>query len=250
MIRQITRNTGKLATSFNRHPCHHISPVKRKPVVIYDDGKYMPFFGNGDTTYVESSHVKGIIGEMAVATAISLACPDWDVINRANVPRESDIHMVNPKNGNMIVFECKNKSTITKADITKSIRDLKCLKSKYGSRITGYMFVSLRSSVIPNNHNFFEVIDGTPTIWMGVEEHMHQKIPNIIAMLARIISSGDLSDIDTLSRKINDVHDTIKNNKKDIDQSVARVTELLIHIKNLEESNHALWRSISAIVPE
>lgn len=223
-----------------------VKNVIRQPPIAQ---RYQPYFGEEDTVYLHSSYVKGVIGESAMAKAITIACPDWDVRDRSSAPRESDIHATDVcRTGKMVAFECKNKAVITKRDIVKSIRDIRSLKAKYGNQFAGYMFVSLRSSNIPLDRKFCEIIDDIPTIWLGTEGHMHQTIPGIISALSRVITTEP--NVDMVAYKMNRIHDSIRSNKKEIDKAVTDVTTLLERIKELEDANHCLWRSIRDVVPE
>ena len=89
------------------------------------------------------NHTKGIIGENAIADLISKVFPEYEVLDKSGTAAESDLHLIRNTDKCFIAIESKNKKTITQQDIDKSVRDISHLKSKYGSRFVGYLFLSL-----------------------------------------------------------------------------------------------------------
>lgn len=128
---------------------------------------------------------KGEQGEQSVKDILRRNFIGYDITDTSSQGGMSDIHIFD-KNNSLVAIECKNKSTISTTDVTKSLQDIKHLKAKFPNSFTGYFFVSMRSSNIPKKGDiFYEFIDDIPVIWYGCNNpnNFEQDVVNFIKLL-------------------------------------------------------------------
>jgi hypothetical protein len=115
------------------------------------------------------NHVKGVVGEARVMMALQRALPEWAFVDTSAKGAESDFHMVGAQ-GEVLAVEVKNKGIVTAGDVEKSLRDVRELHERIGSRLVGYLFVSLRSRNIPRKGALaMETAHGVPVLWFGMD---------------------------------------------------------------------------------
>jgi hypothetical protein len=118
-----------------------------------------------------SNHVKGVYGETLVRSLLQEHLPSWTYVDTSGVGHHSDFHMVCPHTGRVLAVEVKNKGQVTNGDVDKSMRDARELKDRLGSRLVGYMFVSIRTRNIPKRGSLnLDIIDGIPILWYGASD--------------------------------------------------------------------------------
>jgi len=119
-----------------------------------------------------TNHVKGSLGEAAVAAALrsDASFEAWAFADTSARGSESDFHLTSPA-GDTLVVEVKNKATVSAADVSKSLRDAAELTDRLGPAMLGYLFVSVRSRAIPGKGALhLEVTPrGVPVLWCGVD---------------------------------------------------------------------------------
>jgi hypothetical protein len=119
-----------------------------------------------------TNHVKGTLGEAAVAAALrsDASFEAWAFADTSARGSESDFHLTSPA-GETLVVEVKNKATVSAADVSKSLRDAAELTDRLGPAMLGYLFVSVRSRAIPGKGALhLEVTPrGVPVLWCGVD---------------------------------------------------------------------------------
>jgi hypothetical protein len=119
-----------------------------------------------------SNHTKGIVGEALVLDALRGSGPfsSWAFTDTSARGAQSDVHMNSPCGRWLVAIEVKNKSVITSGDVEKSMRDVTDLAERFGVRLAGYVFVSLRTRNIPRKGGtYLERVGGVPVLWFGCE---------------------------------------------------------------------------------
>jgi hypothetical protein len=202
---------------------------------------------------------KGIIGEQIVKHILTNKFIDHDVIDKSSSPAESDLHLVRP-DGSFFAIECKYKATITNSDVEKSIRDISVLKQKYSTSFLGYVFLSLQTPNIPKKGFGFEIQQGIPVMWYGVQNNqLDHRLEEDLSLIIRIMSTltqlikTSPSQDNTLFKCIELVRSlsiTISNNKMTISKLNESVLNMQLHINNLHKTNNDIYQSIHTFILE
>lgn len=128
---------------------------------------------------------KGEQGEQNIKDILRRNFIGYEITDTSAQGGMSDIHLFD-KSNNLVAIECKNKSSISTTDVSKSLQDIKNLKAKFPSSFVGYFFVSMRCNNIPKKGDiYYEIIDDIPVIWYGSSSPatMESDVVNFIRLL-------------------------------------------------------------------
>ena len=129
-----------------------------------------------------SNHVKGDLGEAAVADALRASFPEFTVLSVGHAhPGSGDVWLVDPDGSppGMLMLECKNKKTIERADIDKFYADVTRLTSEdpvapagHPCSCVGAVLVSLSTPNVPGKGGAcVEVFRDVPVMFLGFADH-------------------------------------------------------------------------------
>lgn len=199
--------------------------------------------------YQQTNMFKGLCGEKRVAEVLSQAFPSYEILDTSGTAGMSDIHLVDSSN-NIIVIECKNKSTISAQDVQKSMHDIKLLKSKYKERFVGYFFISIRSKNIPKKGELcFECIESTPVIWYGATENC-TKLDDDIVKFTKLLQmlNSHASKIDDSVSKIQEYIQKTLEIKKQVENINGCILQMRKNIETLQKPVDWLYADMMALI--
>ncbi len=118
-----------------------------------------------------SSTEIGIIGEEMIEQWVRDIYPSADIIDKSHETAKGDYHI--KISNKIILFEIKNKKTITNTDIQKFTRDIE--ENKYD--IHAGLFITINTPSIPNKGDFaLEYIDNIPVIYLHVPDRQTLRV--------------------------------------------------------------------------
>jgi hypothetical protein len=195
-----------------------------------------------------SNHVKGIQGEAVVMAVMRREFEDWVFTDTSSRGAQSDFHMTSV-GGDLIAVEVKNKAAVTVGDVEKSTRDVHALLERFGGKLIGYVFVSLRTRNIPHKGGLsIESVQGVPVLWYGADAHEDASIlldASNAADLGR--SARLLADVGRCMRRVSD--DTTSSNAlfDRLNTSLARTESMRRMLGALDDSLLAARRHAASL---
>jgi len=189
-------------------------------------------------TVIQNTNIyKGEQGEKTITDILQSNFIGYEIKDTSSQTNFADIHLID-RNGFMIAIESKNKATISTQDVTKSIKDITNLKTKFQDKFVGYIFVSLRSQNIPKKGDiYYEIIENIPIIWYGTQansqlfEHDIINLIKLLYMHPRTSSSNENIYISYLNEHIKNIN----NVRKTIEVLKTNITSLKTTIDNMYE---------------
>lgn len=132
---------------------------------------------------------KGVIGENIIIEQLKNVYPDADLNSTRKVAHECDIQM-RTRNGDLVVFESKYKTSIDKNDVNKFMNDVKGMSDT----VSGGVFISILSRNIPGKGNMcmeFMKDSGVPVAYMGFanESEFNLAFPFYVQAYIRVMEA-------------------------------------------------------------
>ena len=218
----------------------------------------------------QSNHVKGVAGETLVLRMLADAFDTASFRDASSHGAQSDVHMTLPDTGETVVFEVKNKSSITVQDVDKSLRDVRELTGSLGPKFLAYVFVSLRCNSIPRKGSFVvERIGRVPVVWLGYDlsqaelENPKNRIQDdlvrttkMLVRFARILAACDAADADSdTSRNLKNhvvsikaSFETLAKSKKACIHANEALQSLRRHLQIMDESHDVAMKNLERLL--
>ena len=216
-------------------------------------------------TLKSTNAAKGIIGESLIINTLRNNFTEYSINHTGNIAHQCDVHMTD-EDGNIIAFESKLKSSITKMDIEKFYNDITHLAESetQDSKIIGGMFVSICSPNIPYKGSIhLEKMElkcnqkNIPLIFLGFQDQEEFKLhfPVLGKMFVKLSKIGFMidddkhTDIDVngIFDNLTSMLDMLVKNKNKINEfrvSTAKLTD------DLEENNKCIINTVMSILQQ
>lgn len=179
---------------------------------------------------------KGDIGEKSIRDVLMKHFLGYEIKDTSSQQGMSDIHLVD-RDGSIIAIESKNKAVVSAQDVNKSMNDIKTLKTRYGEKFVGYMFVSIQSNNIPKKGDLcFEMVEGVPVIWYGSQDSTIFEIDMVKLVRLLYMHKAYHVDVNDMSNHINEYLKKISETKKAIDSLNSSMTCMKNNIISLQGS--------------
>ena len=198
---------------------------------------------------------KGQQGEKRIRNILAEHFTDCEILDTSKTGGLSDVHLVT-KDGDVYVFESKNKATISAQDVEKSYADVDLLRAEYGDRLKGYVFVSHKTRNIPKKGNLYiECIGNMHIVWVGVNESDDVLDILMVAVMRLLMSlrlvlvehSKDIVDIDRMMCSIKEKLEILMHNINLCSTIQENITSMSLSLNHLQNNNKELYNSIMDI---
>ena len=193
--------------------------------------------------------VKGVIGENLIMDILKDIFRDASIVNTGKHAHECDIQMTDSI-GNLIAFESKYKTTITKGDIDKFYYDVENLPGLHGA-----VFVSINSCNIPGKGDVCIEFANVPLLFIGFNgaDDFSAHFPSIVRMFVKFCevakkqepSEEEHVDVNALLDDIEQCLSTMIKNNARISKFHSMVDKA---IDELEANNKDIIDRITAVL--
>lgn len=129
---------------------------------------------------VNTSVELGQIGERDILQLLTTCFPSDIISDMTHIPHSTDIIL--ETKDIVFAFECKNKLTITKEDVTKFNNDLKVLRTRYALPVIG-VFMSIQANVRIPYKDFIDCDKDNESIYLTSDYISKENIQTLVKIL-------------------------------------------------------------------
>lgn len=200
--------------------------------------------------FTNSNIYKGLHGEKVIRDVIANHFTQFEVLDTSKTGGSSDVHVITEQ-GDVYVFESKNKAAISLQDVEKSYADVELLESQYGDKLKGYIFVSHRTKGIPKKGSLYiERKNNIHIAWIGVNEtdtSLEVYIVTVIRLLLSLAKScggNDERDVEFVTSMLKDKLNVLSDNIKVCSAMQDNLSNMALSLNTLQNNNKELYDNI------
>ena len=185
---------------------------------------------------------KGQVGEDFVKEILTQNFSSFEITNTTKNTNCGDFQISN-LDGEFVAIECKNKATITAADVAKSIKDILHLKKTTPNlKFVGYLFVSLKTKNIPKKGEMlFESIADVPVIWLAID--VEKSIPRFINLLFQYHKNFQNKPINFDQIRV--AFDKINQVRKKVHKLLGTIEILRLDVADFDHLINDIWQGLN-----